>query len=181
MNFMQLVLGQIPEAIFFALFMLFAKNIKEKRVLFVALMIIEYILIKYTLRFSMYFHLVYMITTFLTLKVLYKEKSQITDLFILAISYIIIIATCFICFILFKHNIIAGVLVNRILIFVPLIILNYKINCIQEVYKKLWNRDDKNTYKIKSVTFRSVNIVIFNIIYFIINFGMVYSIYYNKL
>ena len=35
----QLLLGQIPEAIYFALFMILVKNIKEKRILFIILML----------------------------------------------------------------------------------------------------------------------------------------------
>ena len=31
MDLMELFLGQIPEAIYFALFMIFTKNLKEKR------------------------------------------------------------------------------------------------------------------------------------------------------
>ena len=88
---MELLLGQIPEAIFFALFMIYAKGIKEKRILFIILMIIEYLLLKYSFQFDWIFQIGYMITTFLTLKILYREKSQITDVFILLISYIYII------------------------------------------------------------------------------------------
>ena len=49
---LELLIGQIPEAIFFALFMIYAKGLKEKRILFIVLMIVEYLLLKsYLLRF----------------------------------------------------------------------------------------------------------------------------------
>lgn len=49
---LQLFLGQIPEAIFLALFMIYAKGLKEKRLLFIFLMIIEYLLTKYAFQFN---------------------------------------------------------------------------------------------------------------------------------
>ena len=52
MDYAELLLGQIPEAIHFALFMIFTKQLKEKRVLFVLLMIIEYLLLKSFIKFS---------------------------------------------------------------------------------------------------------------------------------
>ena len=78
-----ILLGQIPEAIFFALFLVFSKQLKEKRRLFTKFMCIEYILIMALFPFSWMFHILYTVMTFLTLKVLYKDKAQITDIFIL--------------------------------------------------------------------------------------------------
>ena len=36
-NMLEIFLGQIPEAIFFELFMIFVKDLKEKRILFTTL------------------------------------------------------------------------------------------------------------------------------------------------
>lgn len=177
---LQLLLGQIPEAIFFALFMIYAKGLKEKRILFTVLMIVEYLLLKYSFKYNWLFQIGYMITTFLTLKVLYKEKSQITDVFILLISYIFMIIVSIISYFIIDNYIIACIL-NRFLLFIPILLLNNKLNKIQLIYKKLWNRNYINKTKIKSTTFRCINLFIFNSIYFIINCGMIYAIYYNKI
>lgn len=174
---MELLLGQIPEAIFFALFMIYAKGIKEKRVLFTILMIIEYLLLKYSFPFNWIFQIGYMVTTFLTLKVLYREKSQITDVFILLISYIVMIISSAICFLIFRPNTLLAVIINRIILFVLIFVFKDKLINIQKLYKRLWNRTSNSNNKIKSTTFRSLNIVIFNIIYFIINFGMIYALF----
>ena len=40
---LELIIGQIPEAIYFALFMIYAKGLKEKRILFTVLMVNRYI------------------------------------------------------------------------------------------------------------------------------------------
>lgn len=178
---LELLIGQIPEAIFFSLFMIYAKGLKEKRILFIILMVVEYLLLKYSFQYNWLFQIGYMITTFLTLKVLYKEKSQITDLFILLIAYIIMIITSVICVFIFKNNMIIISISNRILIFTLLFLLKNKLIAIQKIYKKFWNRNDKSHLKIKSTTFRALNITIFNLIYVIINIGMIYAIYYNNI
>ena len=78
---MELLLGQIPEALYFALFIIFAKQIKEKRILFTVLMVFEYLLAKYTFQYSVMFHISYIALIYLLLKILYKEKAQITRFF----------------------------------------------------------------------------------------------------
>lgn len=177
---LELLLGQIPEAIFFALFMIYAKGLKEKRMLFIILMVVEYLLLKYSFKYNWLFQIGYMITTFLTLKVLYKEKSQITDIFILLIAYIIMIVSSILCFTISLGNVIIATIINRIIIFLFIFLLKDKLIKIQNLYKNLWNRDTNNT-KIKTTTFRSINIVIFNILFGLINTLMVFAIYYNLL
>lgn len=180
---LELFLGQIPEAIFFALFMLYAKNIKEKRVLFVALMITEYLLLKYFIKFSIIFQITYTCMTYLIIKVLYKEKSQITDIFTYTISSIVLLITC----VIMSVPSIIGlcsqtvcVIFNRIAIFVILFIFKNKLYKIQKLYKKIWNRNDKVNKKIKSTTFRAINVIIFNISFYLINICILFAIYYNK-
>ena len=73
----QLLLGQIPEAIYFALFMILVKNIKEKRVLFTIITIVEYALLFNTLKNSYMSHIIFFVSTYCLLKILYKEKCQI--------------------------------------------------------------------------------------------------------
>ena len=173
---LELIIGQIPEAIYFSLFMIYAKGIKEKRILFTILMVAEYLLLKYSFPYNWFFQIGYMITTFLTLKILYKEKSQIIDLFILLISYITMIISSAICFIIFKPNTLLATIINRIIIFYLIYIFKDKLIKMQKLYKKFWNKSNIPN-KIKTTTFRSLNIVIFNVVYFIINIGMIYAIF----
>lgn len=176
---LELFLGQIPEAIFFALFLIFAKNIKEKRIIFTILMIIEYLLLIYTFQYNWFFHIGFMITTFLTLKILYKEKSQITDIFILLIAYIIMILSCMILYFIIwatLNNYIIYVILHRTFLISFLFVFYKRLNKIQNIYKNFWNKNNKTNKNIKSVTFRSFNIVAFNIIFYIINLGMIFMI-----
>ena len=181
---LEILLGQIPEAIFFALFMIYAKRLKEKRVLFIALMILEYLLLKCFIHFNVYFQIAYTIITFITLKVLYKEKSQITDIFTFAIASLFLILSCsilsmFNIFNVFNYTI--CVIINRIFIFTILYLFKNKLYNIQKLYKRMWNKNDKRKAKMKSVTFRGLNLVIFNIIFYIINLGMIFAIYFNSI
>lgn len=180
MNYLELFLGQIPEAIYFALFMIFTKQLKEKRILFVLLMVIEYLLLKTLIKFNIWFQIAYTICTFIILKILYKEKSQITDIFTFALSSLILIIVSAISFIVCNENMTVGAVVNRTILIIFLIVFYDSLPNIQKSYKKLWNRNDKEKKKIKSATFRSLNVVMFNLMFYIINIGMIYAIYYNN-
>lgn len=179
MNWLELFLGQIPEALFCALFIIFAKGLKEKRVLFIFIMIAEYLLLKYSFRYSSWFHVGYIVLTFLSLKVLYKEKAQITDTFLLVMAFIIVIIVSAPCFLLLHDNMILTNIVAKVILFAIIIIFNNKLRWFQNLYKKLWNRPKEST-KMKSVTFRSLNIVIFNVTFVILNIGMAYALFLLK-
>jgi len=179
---MEILIGQIPEAIYFSLFMIFTKDLKEKRLLYTALMIIDYLLIMTFIKYNIWIQVLYTFTSFITLKVLYKEKAQITDVFTFTIASIILILISFLCGILYINHVfdyIACAVINRIILLIFVLAFRKKLPKIQTLYKKLWNRNDKVEKKIKSTTFRSINVVIFNMIFYIIHLGMIYAIYFN--
>lgn len=180
MNLAELVLGQIPEAIYFALFLIFTKSLKEKRILFVILMIVEYLLLKSFIHFDMWFQIGYTIMTFLTLKVLYRERAQVIDIFTFGIASIILMISSIISFLLLGPNMQFVVLTSRILL-ILFFIFSYKyLPNIQKLYKKLWNRNDKTTNKMKSTTFRALNTVIFNLMFVVINVCMIYAMFIRR-
>ena len=160
--------------------MIFTKSLHTKRFLFIMITIIEYLIWMGIFPYSWYFHIGLMVSIFLTLKILYKEKSQIIDVFILLIAYIILGVTSAICFIVCQKEVILATVINRVIIFGFLLGCNYRLNKIQRLYKKFWNRDDKPK-AIKSTTFRSLNIIIFNVIFVILNACMVYALYLVKM
>lgn len=176
MNLLILFLGQIPEAVFLAWFLIFSKGIRKNRILFTILMIAEYLIIMNLFEYNWLFHIIYTITTFLTLKILYKDESYITDVFIFVIGYIIIIISSLFCYLISKSNVVIASIINRLIIFIPLLVLNYKLSSIQNIYKKYWNRNDKIKKKMKSATFRSLNIIIFNLSFYVINACMVLAL-----
>ena len=179
---LELLLGQIPEAIYFALFMIFTKELKSKRFLYIVLMIAEYLLLKHFIEFSIWFQIAYTIIQFMILKILYKEKAQVIDIFTFAIASIVLMLFCIsLYFIVWKtvNNYMVYVILNRICIFLFLIIFRKKLPKIQKLYKKLWNRNDTANKKMKSTTFRALNLVVFNIMFYIINVCMIFIIYQN--
>lgn len=179
---LELLLGQIPEAIYFALFMIFTKELKSKRILYIVLMIAEYLLLKHFIEFSIWFQIAYTIIQFIILKILYKEKAQITDIFTFTIASIILILSCGILyFIVWKtiNNYIVYVVLNRIFLMLFLVLFHNKLRKIQDLYKLLWNRNDKKKTKMKSTTFRALNVVMFNVIFYIINLGMAFMLIQN--
>ena len=180
---LELLLGQIPEAIYFALFMIFTKELKSKRFLYVVLMIAEYLLLKHFIEFSIWFQIAYTIIQFTILKILYKEKAQVTDIFTFAIASIILILSCGILyFLVWKtiNNYIVYVVLNRMFLMLFLIIFHNKLHKIQDLYKLLWNRNDKKKTKMKSTIFRAVNLVLFNIMFYIINLGMIFTLFIGR-
>lgn len=177
---LEMLLGQIPEALYFALFMLFTKQLKEKRVLYILLMIAEYIILKQFFKFTMYFQISYTLLTYVVLKILYKEKSQVTDIFTFSIASIILIIISAIISLLFRHNIVVAIIISRIIMFMFLLVFKDKLFNIQKLYKHLWNRNDKVKKRMKSTTFRVINTVVFNLMFYIINTGMLYALLFKK-
>lgn len=175
MNILELLLGQIPEGLFFALFMIFVKDIKTHRVAFTICVIAEYICLLYCFPYSCVFHLLFMVFMFVLLKSFYKEKSQITDIFILLIAYFCLGFSSVICYYICCGNIIIATLLNRFILIFFLLLLNHKLCAIQKIYKKQWNRGNSNA-KMKSTTFRSINLILFyvffELIYLLLAFGI---------
>ena len=183
-NIPEMLFGQIPEAIYFALFMIFTKQLKEKRILFIVLMTIEYLIIQKLIHFDIWLQIIYTAFVFIILKILYKEKAQITDIFTFTISSILLIILDLILYFTIgklTNNYILFAVIDKIVLLCVLFLIKNKLPKIQTLYKKLWNRNDNTKKKMKTTTFRSLNIVIFNITFYIINLGMIYCIYQNSI
>ena len=120
--------------------------------------------------------------SFINLKVLYKEKAQITDIFTFMISSLILSVINGLSYFIFyglKHQFLISVIISRILLILFLMIFKNKLYKIQNLYKKFWNRNDKIKKKMKSTTFRCINLFVFNIMFYIANFIFIYTIYRN--
>ena len=182
MNILEIFLGQIPEAIYFSLFLIGVLSLKKNRLLFTAILIIEYVLLMAVFPYSIWSHIIFFIITYGVLQVIYKVESNITAVFTLGIASIILmitnIAVYFIVWWLFNNFLVYAIL-HRLLLFGLLFIFWKKLPLLQNMYNKLWNRNDKVKYKMKSATFRSINVVVFNIMFYIINICMVLHMYLN--
>ena len=176
MNILEIILGQLPEAVYFAIFMILVKGLKEKRFIFTISMVIEYLLVLNVLPYSIWSYVLYFALSFLLLKILYKDKSNVTDIFTIGIaSVIIIIVSIFSYFIvsLFSTNVIIGNLCQKAILFFIILVYKSYLPKINNIYKKLWNRS-KHSYKIKSMTFRVLNLIVFNFSFVVINLGIMF-------
>ena len=180
MDLAELFIGQLPEAIYFILFMIFTKQLKDKRIVFSILTVIDYISLLNLFPYSIWSHILFFVCEYCVLKVLYKEKVQVTDIFTLAIaSIVLILINIGLYFIvpLFTNSFIIYAILVKIISIVLVLLFNNKLYNIQKLYKKLWNRPIKSKV-LKSLTFRSCNLVIFNIMFYIIHICMIYAILY---
>lgn len=184
MNWTELLLGQIPEALYFALFIIFTKKVKSHRLAFSILILIEYLLLVNLFPFNWCFHIGLTIMVYLSLKIIYKERAQITDVFTLVIASILLIIVSIINYIVFCNilnvSFVTSAVTQKIMLFAVLFLLRPKLYDIQKLYKRLWNRNDKIPKKMKTTTFRAINVVIFNMTFYLINVGMLIAIIHNK-
>ena len=176
------VLAQLPEPVYFSLFLIIGKNIKEKRLLLISVMTIQYLLLVRIFPCNVWFQLIYTFMSFVNLKVLYKEKAQVTDIFLFSLSSIILIlisAFCYGIIYVTVKNYVLALIMNRMLMFA---ILYFSRNKIKNIYKKfcsLWNKHN-NLNKIRSLTLRNISIIVFNLMFWFINLGMIFFLTYLK-
>ena len=175
-------LVQLPEPVYFSLFLIIGKNIKEKRLLLISLMAIQYLLLVHIFPYNVWFQLIYTFISFVDLKILYKEKTQVTDIFLFAVASVILVLISFLTYstAMFTYkNYYISLIINRVLLFG---LMFYARNTISRLYAEfcsLWNRH-KNSNKIRSLTIRNISIIIFNLMFWLINLGMIFFLAYLK-
>lgn len=179
---LMLFLEKVCEAIYFSLFLIYGKNLKEKRILFIGIMIFEYLMITKLIQYNIWIHISYIIMTYINLKVLYKEKAQITDVFLFALASLFLILISIISYAIVYFTIqkyIVALILNRILIFSLILLIKNKLNLFYQNFYKLWNRHNTPN-KVKSLTLRNISIIIFNLMFWLINIGMAFSYILNS-
>lgn len=146
MEILRLISAKLLEPLYFSLFLIIGKDLKKKRLLFTLIMIFEYIMLKHYIKFNVAFQFIYTFMTFLILKVIYKEKAQITDIFLFGAASIILIIICMFTYLtalVTYKNYFISLIINRVLIFTLLYVFRKQIrNCYIKFYS-LWNRRHK--------------------------------------
>lgn len=165
LNFLiSIILGLIPEVLYFTLFIIYAKGIKTKRLKLFALLSLGYILLIMLCRFQFLFYLAYIVYSYLILKLLYR--SQIIDLFICSFSLMYMTIVSFLGYKIFGFNYVIYYIFARIILYL-ILIFKSKIRKIYINYYKLWNICENP--KIKSLTIRNTSLIILNIFIILIN------------
>ena len=181
MELFRLISAKLLEPIYFSLFLIMGKDLKNKRVLLTCIMIFEYIMLKQFIHFNVAFQFIYTFMSFVNLKVLYREKAQVTDIFLFAIASIILIVLSIFTYMTSKityDNYFISLVINRILLFTFLYLSRNKIRDLYKKFYSHWNRHN-NPKAIKSLTLRNISIIAFNLMFWIINFCMIYSEFLN--
>lgn len=176
-----LLLEKVCEAVYFSLFLIIGKNIKNKRLLLIGIMIFEYLALKHFIHFNVWFQLAYTFMSFVNLKVLYREKAQVTDIFLFMVASLILIIIGFLSYMIIYFTIqkySVALILNRILMFTTLLLLRNKIRTLYNEFCKLWNRHQKPN-KIKSLTLRNISIITFNLMFWLINLGITYRLLFK--
>lgn len=167
-----LLLGAIPDVLYYYLYITKIKDIKSKKIILFILMFLNYIIFNMILRYNLYLYLLYDIMMFMFIKLLYK--SEINDFFLVLFIDIYYIFLSSFCFFLIPNYAIA-LLASKIFMFLPLIYKN-KIMNLYKSYCKMWNRNDNAKYPIKSLTLRNISLISLNAIVIILDFFLLYII-----
>lgn len=159
---LSILLGLIPEVLYFTLFITYTKNIKEKRVKLFLLISVAYFLCILIQQWQVLYYMLLIVLTYLSMKLLYKNKVQIIDVFIISLSslYLAILSAILLIF-LNDNNFVFLSIIDRILLFLPFIFRN-KFNILYKKYCKMWNRNDAEKRPIKSITLRNISLILLN-------------------
>ena len=175
---MSLLLGMLPEVLFFTLFLVYTKNIKEKRFKLFLLITLIYFACIMVSRFKTLYYVFFIILIYLALKILYKEKTQIIDIFVFSLSTIYLSLIGYMCSRFVNNSYFIYyimLIINRGLLFIPFI-FKRNFNKLYKMHCELWNRNDKIKRPIKSITLRNLSLVILNSFIFILNIMIIYVI-----
>lgn len=159
---LSLILGILPQTLFFEFFVINIKGIKKKRLLLFILLYILCILLNMIIRYNLYLYLLYTPLYYVILKLLYRNKVQIIDVFIIALSFAVMMTISALCSLIYKNNYNLywiAYIVNNILLFATLLFKKH----FQKFYKfycRNWNRKDGN--KIRSITLRNISLISLN-------------------
>lgn len=170
------IIGSILQSIFITYFIITTKNIKNKRLIFIILTTIDYLLLKILceLNYTVNFEIILGVSICLILKVLYGSKARITDFIIYIISLVFLgISSVFIALTI-GMNIYGLVIANIIPIFATFL-LKHKLTEIDCFFSKFWNRHN-NKKMLKSITIRGLSTILTIMTFVLLHTWLIYGI-----
>lgn len=169
------VLGLLPETLFFTLILICAKNLKNKKKRLFVLIGFSYFIFILLYNYKMVNYVIFIILTYAVLKLLYKDKTQKIDIFVINIAFMYICLISFLCFSFVNTNTdyYIMMIIDRILLFIPFI-YRKRMNEWYNMYCNLWNRNDKENRPIKSITLRNISLISLNAFIFMSNVVFLY-------
>lgn len=173
-----IVLGMLPEILYFTFFIIYTKNIKEKRFKLLGLIALIYFLIIFLVPYKIIFYTIFIFLLYGILKLLYKEREDKIDIFVIAFATGYLSVASYFCFNFFNKdlsNYNMLYVVNRILLFLPFI-FRKDFNKIYLKYRMFWNRDEgkdinKNIKKRpRAISLRNMSLIAINSIIIFMNY-----------
>lgn len=170
---LSIILGLLPEVLYYTLILINTKKLRTKRVLLFIFISLAYILCFIVKRYILIYYVLFVALMYISMKILYKKETQIIDIFIISFStlYLGIISATMWVFLDNNKNYAlyySLYVINRILMFIPFIFKS-KFNVLYKKYCLLWNRNDKEKRPIKSITLRNISLIIINFSIFLAN------------
>lgn len=172
------MLALLPEVIYFTLFLIFTKQYKNRRILLFFLLLIGYVTLKKIFPFNIYCQIGFIIYVPIILRILYKAKFHLSDMFIIVYaSWILILETLLLLPVyLVFNNYIAIFILTRILMIVTVLLLRNKLNKAYKWIISQWNRNYEKPNKVKAITIRQVCVISLNVMIFMLYLGIQYII-----
>ena len=176
---LNILLGLIPEAIYFSLFIIFTKDYKKNRVLFTILLALGYIVLKQIFPANVYCQVCYILYVPFIMWLTNREKFHASDMFVMSWASItlLVFSLIFMPIILIfgmKTYFIMFAL-NRIIMFVFLALFKNKLNKIYKWVIPQWNRNREKPNPIKALTIRNLCVLGLNFSIFILNLCMIFT------
>ena len=164
-------LGILIESIYFALFLKFSKNIKEKTNWLIIGIILLYTILGIVINYNIWLYFLLIVSIFILMTKLYSD-TEITDLFLVTFAFSIVIISNIIVYPVIKYNYFLAYVLQRLLLFGILFIFKNKWNILYSKYISLWNR--KTNAKIRSLTLRAISVVLCSTILYALSIALLY-------
>lgn len=170
---LSLLLGAVPDTLYYYLYLTRIKDIKNRRLALFLLILAGYVLFFMIIRFNLYLYLAFYVYLYLVLKFIIK-KADITDFFLLLFIDVYCMGISAILYFSISNYFLA-LIISKVLIFVPLIFKD-KLKKMYQTYRKLWNKSNNKERKIKSITLRNISLIILNAIIVLTYLFILYTI-----
>ena len=168
-----LLIGIIPDVIFLSLFVIYAKKIETKRILFFILLLIDYIITLIIFKYQTLFYILFIIIEYIILKILYKKEIQLIDSFVITFPFLILFLMSCIYYFLIPNYMLACIL-EKITLLIVVYLMKNKINKAYKIYRHYWNRSKEEVRKIKSITLRNISLILMYIFIFLSDLVCIY-------
>lgn len=175
---LSIVVGLLPETVYFTLFFTFSKGLRDREVvlfkrnlspsfgifLLFCLIFISNLILSAFFAFSVWYHFLFMVSMWVILRVLYR--SQVVDVFLILMACIVLTAQSVFFLAIFSQSV-TTIVLSRICLILSAFVLRKWWIYAYEFYLSVWNRGMGG--KIKSVTARCIVIVSMNILIFVLD------------